>query len=195
MPAKTLLLTSVTAIALSVGVTLPAIGKPTTVSYQRSGAAVTVPSEPVLSAVPSFGLVGDQGRIVEQVAGYDGYTWYYVSFRPGAEGWIRENYAPVTTVQPPTGMVSEVTHAAVQTNTYAVRVYSQYNQLYMDVFNRTTGELVLHRVPAVAVSSPVGIRYANVAKEVVYQITLSPKGRPTLAVRYGDHLMAQEHGF
>ncbi len=195
MPAKTLLLPSVAAIALAVGATFPAAGKPSIVHNQSSSRAVTVAAEPVLSDAASVGLVGDRGQVVEQVAGDDGYTWYYVSFRPGTEGWIRENSLPGTAVQSPTAGMGEVTHAAIQTSTYAVRVYSHHNQLYMDVFNRTTGAMVLRQVPAVARSLPVGIRYANVSKEVIYQMTLSPKGRPALAVRYGDHLMAQEYGF
>lgn len=91
--------------------------------------------------------------------------------------------------------VRPMSHAAVQTNTYAVKVYSQQDRLYMDVFNRQTGAMMLERVPVMAASSAQGMRYTYQANGMQYQLTVSPQDRSELAIRQGDRVVAQEYGF
>lgn len=59
---------------------------PTEASRQR----INVRLAPSTSAPsPHFGLEGDIVQMLTQAKGKDGYTWRYVKFTSGAEGWVR----------------------------------------------------------------------------------------------------------
>lgn len=56
----------------------------------NSGDRINVRSAPSTKAdSPHFGLQGDVVKMVRQRRGGDGYTWHFVQFTSGAQGWVR----------------------------------------------------------------------------------------------------------
>ena len=90
------ILAMLAAVAISVGVTLPVFAKPAVLTGQQPGSRINVRSQPTTaSASRHYGLVGDRVETLDQTQGEDGYNWYYVRFRSGAEGWVRQDFVRV----------------------------------------------------------------------------------------------------
>lgn len=54
------------------------------------GDRINVRSGPSTSASsPHFGVQGDVVQLLKQTRGRDGYTWQFVQFPSGAQGWVR----------------------------------------------------------------------------------------------------------
>lgn len=89
--------------ALSLGLVLPAFAAPAILSGLQPGSRVNVRSAPSTAASsPHYGLVGDRVDVLDEVQGRDRYTWYYVRFGSGAEGWIRGDFVRFTNSSSPT---------------------------------------------------------------------------------------------
>jgi serine/threonine protein kinase, bacterial len=93
MKAKHVLLSLLTTAAISIGLALPALARPAVLTGAEPGSRVNVRSAPSTRATsPHYGLVGDRVEVLRSIKGADGYTWYYVEFRSGAEGWVRGDF-------------------------------------------------------------------------------------------------------
>ncbi|UBF26089.1 SH3 domain-containing protein [Kovacikia minuta CCNUW1] len=197
MNVKLPILSAIAAAALSVGVALPAFAGPGVLIGLEPGARVNVRSEPsTRSYSPHYGLIGDRIEILDQTQGYDGYTWYYVSFRSGARGWVRGDFVrPISYTPDRPNPPRESTVAAFNTNTYNVKVYRQRGRLYMDVYNKRAGYSVLNRAPAAVDNYGRRTSYYNTRGEYVYKVTTAPNGRYTLAVLYNDRQITREPGY
>ena len=70
------------------------------------------------------------------------------------------------------------------TSTYAVRVFTQDSQPYINLFNRKTGRLELDGVRALAISSVEGTRYqySGMGDRPSVQISIAPDGSQTFEV-------------
>lgn len=78
---------------LSVMAAAPAFAEPAVLAGAQYGSRVNVRSGPSTSTYsPHYGLVGDRVWVINQVEGNDGYSWFYVRFSSGAEGWIRGDF-------------------------------------------------------------------------------------------------------
>jgi hypothetical protein len=189
-------LSALAAVALSVGTALPAFAEPGVLAGLDPGSRVNVRSEPTTrSFSPHYGLIGDRIEILDQTQGRDGYTWYYVSFRSGARGWVRGDFVrPIDYRSDRPVPSKELTVAAFNTNTYNVKVYRQWGKLYMNVFNKKAGYSVLKQAPAAVDSQGRGTSYYNTRGEYVYKVATSPNGRYTLTVSYNDRLITRERG-
>lgn len=54
------------------------------------GDRINIRSAPSTKAnAPNYGLQGDVVQMVRQTRGSDGYTWHFVQFTSGAQGWVR----------------------------------------------------------------------------------------------------------
>ncbi|MGA7935933.1 MAG: SH3 domain-containing protein [Kovacikia sp.] len=197
MNVKLPILSAIAATALSIGAALPAFAGPGVLAGLEPGARINVRSEPsTRSASPHYGLVGDRIEILNQTQGYDGYTWYYVSFRSGARGWVRGDYVrPIDRRSDGPAFPRESTVATFNTNTYSVKVYKQRGNLYMDVFNKLKGYSVLNREPAAVDSFGRGTSYYNLRGEYLYKVMALPNGRYTLTVSYNDRVITRERGY
>lgn len=71
----------------------PVVAEPAVLIGSQPGSRVNVRSGPSTATYsPHYGLVGDRIWIINHVLGDDGYTWFYVRFSSGAEGWIRGDF-------------------------------------------------------------------------------------------------------
>ncbi|WP_416670483.1 protein kinase domain-containing protein [Egbenema bharatensis] len=72
------------------------------VLVSAAGDPVNIYAQPsTRSAAPHYGLEGDRVTALEQIQGEDGYTWYFVQFPSGADGWIRSDAVRSSQVPPP----------------------------------------------------------------------------------------------
>jgi hypothetical protein len=85
--------------------------------------------------------------------------------------------------------------ASLQSSTYTVRIYDEQGQMYMDVFNQRTGEVMLSRASAEAVWSERGTSYLNSHGDFCYIVTQLPSGRYLLEVTHNGRTIAQEKGY
>jgi serine/threonine-protein kinase len=85
------------------------------VLVSTSGNQIDIYAQPsTQSAALHYGLDGDRVTALEQTQGNDGYTWYFVQFSSGADGWVRSDFirsgdappAPPTPAPPPANAVS-----------------------------------------------------------------------------------------
>lgn len=96
MKLKRSLVSVLASVAVTIGLALPAFARPAVITGSVPGSRVNVRSAPTMTATaPSYGLVGDRVEVLDQTSGKDGYTWYYVRFASGAEGWIRGDFVSV----------------------------------------------------------------------------------------------------
>lgn len=94
MKVKRSLLTIITAAAVSILATLPALAEGAYLYGQEAGSRVNIRSAPSTSAKAlHYGLVGDYVEVINSQISQDGYTWYYVEFpASGARGWVRGDF-------------------------------------------------------------------------------------------------------
>lgn len=208
MKIKLPLLSLLAATALATGVSLPAAAQSAVLSGSHSGSRINVRSQPRINASsPHYGLVGDRIQIIKDAQGYDGYTWYYVRFSSGAEGWIRGDYVTVPVSYPgrpgnPSypgrpgnpGYGRETTVASFETNNYSVKVFRQRGRLLMNVYNRRTRTQELNWASAEAVTSARGTSYYSGTRNHGYNVSRTANGRYLLEVRHYGRLIARESG-
>lgn len=205
MKIKLPILSALAATALSIGVTLPAFAESGVLSGLQPGSRITVRSQPTTEAYSAhYGLVGDRIEIIKDARGYDGYTWYYVRFPSGAEGWIRGDYVTTPVSYPGNGYPNypgdsgygrTKNIAVFQTNNYSVKVFRHRGELYMNVYNKRTGSQELSWARAEAVTSARGTSYYSGSRQYGYNVSRSYDGRYVLEVRYSGRLVARERGF
>jgi serine/threonine protein kinase, bacterial len=93
MKTKRFLCALFTTTVISIGLTLPAFARPAVLTGTQPGSRVNVRSSPsTQSASPHYGVVGDRVEVLRSIKGNDSYTWYYVQFKSGAEGWVRGDF-------------------------------------------------------------------------------------------------------
>lgn len=94
MKVKRSLFATLTAAAVSILTTLPALAEGAYLYGQQAGSQVNIRSAPSTNAKAlHFGFVGDYVDIINSQIGQDGYTWYYVEVSAsGVKGWIRADF-------------------------------------------------------------------------------------------------------
>jgi uncharacterized protein YgiM (DUF1202 family) len=103
--AKIFSLLTVTAVSLMAA--LPAFAQPARLSGAEPGSRINVRSAPSTQASsPHYGLVGDRVETLQATQGDDGYTWYYIKFGSGAQGWVRGDFVSVSNYSDLTGVLS-----------------------------------------------------------------------------------------
>ncbi|WP_223049151.1 SH3 domain-containing protein [Leptothermofonsia sichuanensis] len=193
------------ATALAVGISLPAMAESAILSGSQPGSRINVRSQPTVDSYsPHYGLVGDRIQIIKDARGYDGYTWYYVRFPSGAEGWIRGDFVTVPVTYPgrpgyPTrpgypNHGRETTVASFETSNYSVNVFRRRGRLFMNVYNRRSGIQELNWAPAEAVTSARGTSYYSGTRNYGYTVFQTARGRYVLEVRLHGRLVAREGG-
>ena len=101
------ILTLLTATAVSLMAALPAFAQPARLSGAEPGSRVNVRSAPSTQASsPHYGIVGDRVETLQATQGDDGYTWYYIKFESGAQGWVRGDFVDVISSSGSTGVLS-----------------------------------------------------------------------------------------
>lgn len=95
-----------TATAVSLVAALPAFAQPAVLTGAEPGSRINVRSSPSTRASsPHFGLVGDRVETLQSTQGSDGYTWHYVKFASGAQGWVRGDFVNVVNYSRTTGIL------------------------------------------------------------------------------------------
>lgn len=100
------------------------------------------------------------------------------------DGNTLSELAQLPTPERVSGGVPDGTLVFSNTTTYAVRVFTQDSQPYMNVFNRQTGQLVVDSGRAVAITSVDGVRYqvSGGAGRPSVELSVAPDGSQILAV-------------
>lgn len=152
------------------------------------------------SQVLGVGYVGDRVQILGRERTSDGYTWYQVRFyNSGLTGWIRGDFVqpqgtttPTDPTQPTQPTPTTGTVLAFQTRTYAVRLYQERTQLYLNVFNKRTGSVVETQIPASAIRTPQGATSYTAQGRYTYNIRTNETNQYVLEVYNGNQLVARE---
>jgi SH3-like domain-containing protein len=93
MKLRYLLLSSVAATVAAFGMALPSFARPATLMAQSSSSPINVRSTPSTTASsPHYGYAGDRVEVLRSVIGQDEYSWNYVRFQSGAQGWVRGDF-------------------------------------------------------------------------------------------------------
>lgn len=123
--------------------------------------------------------IGDQRLFLSQLTQTEVINRTFV-----ADGGILSELAQLPTPERVPGGVPDGTLVFTNTSTYAVRVFTQESQPYINVFNRRTGRLAVDGGRAVAISSVGGIqyRYSGTGEVSSVQISIAPNGAQTFEV-------------
>lgn len=102
----------------------------------------------------------------------------------GVEGSTLSELDPQPTPEPVPGGVPDGTLVFSHTTTYAVRLFTQEGQPYINLFNHQTGQLEVNAEPAVALSGIEGTHYQYGGSDIspAVRVSLSPDGSQTLEV-------------
>jgi SH3-like domain-containing protein len=93
MKMRNLAVAAIASITMTIALALPSLADPAVLVGERSGSRVNVRSSPTTqSSSPHYGLVGDYIEVLSETRGDDGYTWCYIRFSSGAEGWVRSDF-------------------------------------------------------------------------------------------------------
>lgn len=100
------------------------------------------------------------------------------------DGSTLSELAQLPTPERVPGGVPDGTFVFTNTSTYAVRVFTQNSQPYINLFNRKTGRLEVDGGRAVAISSVDGTqyRYSGTGDRPSVQISIAPDGAQTFEV-------------
>ncbi|MBI4780125.1 MAG: hypothetical protein HY785_02255 [Oscillatoriophycideae cyanobacterium NC_groundwater_1537_Pr4_S-0.65um_50_18] len=97
-----------------------------------------------------------------------------------------------TALQP---SLDNATIARFQTPKYVVRIYSQDDQVRMNLYNRRTDQVELKAVAVKSTSSPSSTTYAYLSGNFIYTATVMPIGGYRLVVTQGDRIIYNEQGY
>ncbi|HEY9629656.1 MAG TPA: hypothetical protein V6C84_20320 [Coleofasciculaceae cyanobacterium] len=97
-----------------------------------------------------------------------------------------------TALQP---SLDNATIARFQTPKYVVRIYSQDDQVRMNLYNRRTDQVELKAVAVKSTSSTSSTTYAYLSGNFVYTATVRPIGGYRLVVTQGDRIIYNEQGY
>lgn len=98
-------MTAAIAATLTLITAIPALARPAVLTATDRGARINVRAQPSVNArSPHYGVAGDRVEVLREVAGSDGFTWYYVEFYgSGARGWVRGDFVRLTGSNNPPG--------------------------------------------------------------------------------------------
>ncbi len=96
MKIKHLLGSALAAIVISAGMATSAVAGyaySAMLNGRDPGSTVNLRSGPSTTTAPSsYGRVGDYVTVQSETQGTDGYTWFYVTYPSGAQGWVRGDF-------------------------------------------------------------------------------------------------------
>jgi uncharacterized lipoprotein YbaY len=123
--------------------------------------------------------IADQRLLVSQLTQTEVINRTFV-----ADGGTLSELAQLPTPEQAPGGALDGTLVFTNTSTYAVRVFTQDNQPYLNLFNHRTGRLEVDGGQVVVISSVGGIqyRYSGTGEVSSVQISLAPDGAQTFEV-------------
>jgi uncharacterized lipoprotein YbaY len=127
----------------------------------------------------SFMTINNQRLLVPQLTQTEVMNRTFVT-----DGGTLSELAQLPTPERVPGGVPDGTLVFTNTSTYAVRVFTQESQPYINLFNRRTGRLEVDGGRAVAISSVEGTqyRYSGTGDRPSVQISIAPDGAQTFEV-------------
>ena len=162
---------------------------------------VNIRSAPSLNRrVIHEGRKGDKVKILDQTkpAG-DTYAWYKVKFgsEPDDIGWVREDVIEINYTNPS----SASTLLLFATNSRTVRIYSEENQIYMNVYDNRAEKTELYaveaaRLPKVDAESKFK-SYVAIKDNTAYYVRFIPFGEVDFIVNNATNgnIILKEKGF
>ena len=162
---------------------------------------VNIRSAPSLNRrVIHEGKKGDRVKILDQKkpAG-DTYAWYKVKFGSEADdiGWVREDVIEINYTNPS----SASTLLLFATDTRTVRIYSEENQIYMNVYDNRAEKTELYaveaaRLPKVDAESKFK-SYVAIKDNTAYYVRFIPFGEVDFIVNNATNgnIILKEKGF
>ena len=162
---------------------------------------VNIRSAPSLNRrVIHEGKKGDRVKILDQTkpAG-DTHAWYKVKFGSEADdiGWVREDVIEINYTNPS----SASTLLLFATDTRTVRIYSEENQIYMNVYDNRAEKTELYaveaaRLPKVDAESKFK-SYVAIKDNTAYYVRFIPFGEVDFIINNATngHIILKEKGF
>ncbi len=162
---------------------------------------VNIRSAPSLNRrVIHQGKKGDKVKILDQTkpAG-DTYAWYKVKFGADADdiGWVREDVIEINYTNPS----SASTLLLFATNSRTVRIYSEENQIYMNVYDNRAEKTELYaveaaRLPKVDPESKFK-SYVAIKDNTAYYVRFIPFGEVDFIINNATNgnIILKEKGF